>query len=137
MYKYKTNSKSNRGRPKIEIDWVQFDKLCFLQCTQLEIASFFSCTIETLENRCKAEKGMNYLEYYKTKAVNGKISLRRKAFQLIEKGNPSVIIFALKNMVGWTDKMVSEFKGEISESAPVVNFITKSQNDKKNDKKPK
>lgn len=120
-----------RGRPKVDIDWVQFDKLCFLQCTQLEIASFFSCTVDTLENRCKAEKGMIYSEYYKTKAVKGKISLRRKAFQLIESGNAAVIIFALKNMIGWTDKMVSEFKGEISDSAPVVNFITKSQNDKK------
>jgi len=120
-----------RGRPKIALDWDQFDKLCFLQCTQLEIASFFNCTIDTLENRCKAEKGMIYSDYYKTKAVKGKISVRRKAFQLIEKGNPAVIIFALKNLIGWTDRMVSEFKGEITESAPVVNFITKSQNDKK------
>ena len=120
-----------RGRPKLALDWDQFDKLCYLQCTQLEIASFFSCTVETLENRCKSDKGMNYLEYYKTKAVKGKISLRRKAFQLIEGGNAAVIIFALKNMVGWTDKMVSEFKSEVTESAPVVNFITKSQNDKK------
>jgi len=118
-----------RGRPKIDLDWDQFDKLCFLQCTQVEIASFFNCTVETLENRCKAEKGMNYLEYYKTKAVKGKISLRRKAFQLIENGNASVIIFALKNMLGWTDKMVSEFKTASTEVMPVINFITKSKNE--------
>jgi len=35
------------GRPKIKIDWEAFEKLCGLQCTQEEIASFFQCSADT------------------------------------------------------------------------------------------
>ena len=35
------------GRPLKEIDKVQFEKLCNLQCTLLEIAGFFNCSDDT------------------------------------------------------------------------------------------
>ena len=45
------------GRPRIEINSEQFKKLCELHCTKEEIAGFFNCTEETIENYCKREHG--------------------------------------------------------------------------------
>jgi len=39
------------GRPLTEIDWVEFDKLCMMLCTQVEIADWFGCTDDTYTGR--------------------------------------------------------------------------------------
>jgi len=94
-----------QGRPKIKIDWKEFDKLCELQCTKKEIASCFDCTPNTIVNRVKQEKGMTFLEYYGQKSAKGKISLRRLQWQTAEKGNVVMQIFLGKQYLGQRDKM--------------------------------
>jgi len=37
------------GRPLTEIDWDEFDKLCMMLCTQVEIADWFGCTDDTIQ----------------------------------------------------------------------------------------
>jgi len=37
------------GRPKREIDWEQVKKLCYIQCTQGEIADILKCHVQTLD----------------------------------------------------------------------------------------
>jgi hypothetical protein len=70
-----------KGRPLIPIDWEEFDKLCLMQCTLIEIADWFGCSIDTIENRCKSEKKLLFSEYFKKKSVGGKVSLRRAQFK--------------------------------------------------------
>ena len=43
------------GRPRIEIDKEEFEKLCDIQCTLTEIAGWFRCSPDTIENWCKRE----------------------------------------------------------------------------------
>lgn len=74
--------KSCRGRPPIQIDPLQFEKLCGIQCTEEEIAGWFKCSIDTIERWCKREYGDNFAEVYKKYSVDGKISLRRNQFNL-------------------------------------------------------
>lgn len=93
-----------RGRPKINIDWTEFDKLCLIQCTLEEIADWFECSIDTIENRCKSEKRLIFSEYFKKKSVGGKISLRRKQFQMAQDGNVALLIFLGKQYLGQKDK---------------------------------
>lgn len=95
--------KKKAGRPKIQIDWDEFDKLCQLQCTQKEIASWFNCTDETIQNRCKAEKGLDFSVYYAQKADGGKISLRRTQWQHAEK-NVAMAIWLGKQWLGQSEK---------------------------------
>jgi hypothetical protein len=126
--------RKSAGRPKIEINWEQFDKLCFIQCTLTEIASFFDCSPDTIERRCKVDKSLDFADYYKQKAAKGKISLRRKAFQLIESNNVTMIIFALKNILKWTDRFESSSADDDdvkAGKAPVVNFGFQKANGKK------
>lgn len=92
------------GRPKKPIDWTQFDKMAAIHCTQQEIASMFSMTIETLNERCKEENGKTFLEHYTEKSANGKMSIRRRQYELAMKGNVVMLIWVGKNWLGQTDK---------------------------------
>ena len=105
------------GRPRKQIDKTEFEKLCFLQCTDREFCSWFDVSDETLNKWCKENyDGRTFLDVFKEKRENGLISLRRTQFQLAEK-SPAMAIFLGKNLLGQTDKMeqtvndVSEHKG--------------------------
>lgn len=93
------------GRPRIQINWEEFDKLCAIHATQLELAAWFKCTVDTIENAVKREKKMTFSEYYQQKAGPGKISLRRKQWDLALKGDKTMIIWLGKQHLGQTDKM--------------------------------
>ena len=69
------------ARPRIEIDWEQFDKLCAFMCTKDEIADWFNCSDDTLSRAIKRKFNTSFAVYYKKKAIQGKISLRRAQFQ--------------------------------------------------------
>lgn len=73
------------GRPKKEIDKAQFEKLCGIQCTLVEIAGMFDCCEDTIENWCKKTYHQTFSEVYKTYSAPGKISLRRAQFKLAER----------------------------------------------------
>ena len=105
------------GRPRKQIDKTEFEKLCFLQCTEREFCSWFDVSDETLNKWCKENyDGRTFLDVFKEKRENGLISLRRTQFQLAEK-SPAMAIFLGKNLLGQTDKVeqtvndVSEHKG--------------------------
>lgn len=93
------------GRPRIEIDRGQFEKLCALQCTEEEIAAWFHCSVDTIERWCKREYAdevegkATFAEIYKTLSVDGKISLRRYQFKMAEH-NVSMAIWLGKQWLG-------------------------------------
>jgi len=71
----------NDGQHKILIDWEEFEKLCAIQATEVEISEWFGCTIELLNQRCKKQYKLTFLDIYKKKSSGGKASLRRQQFQ--------------------------------------------------------
>lgn len=97
------SEKNLGGRPRIPIDWKEFDKLCELQCTQSEIASWFDCSPDTIDRAVRREHDIGFAEYFELKRGKGKISLRRKQWQLAD-NNASMAIFLGKNILGQTDK---------------------------------
>ena len=90
------------GRPKIQIDQLQFENLCKMQCTEVEIASWFECSVDTIERWCKSTYNMTFAEIYAQKREAGKISLRRCQFQMAQT-NPTMAIFLGKQYLGQTD----------------------------------
>ena len=102
------------GRPRKEIDQVQFEKLCAICCTQKEIADFFECSIDTVNRWCKRTYKLTFADTYEKKSVNGKISLRRWQLKAAEAGNAALLIFLGKNMLGQTDKVETENKNDNS-----------------------
>ena len=96
-------AKHNGGRPKKPIDWKEAEKLCALQCSQLEIADWFHVSVDTIERRLKEEKHQSFAEFFTLHRVQGKIALRRNLFKLSEK-YPAAAIFLAKNWLGMVDK---------------------------------
>lgn len=92
------------GRPPVQIDEDQFKKLCALQCTLEDIAGFFDCSVDTIENWCKRTFEETFSECFKKYSSAGKVSLRRYQFKLAEK-NAAMAIFLGKNWLGQTDKI--------------------------------
>lgn len=111
------------GRPKIQIDNEQFKKLCELQCTKEEIAGFFNCSEDTIENYCKNEYGECFSQVFKKLSYSGKMSLRRYQFELA-KHNASMAIFLGKQYLGQKDYPDSDEEGK-SKSKAVVEFVFK------------
>ena len=90
------------ARPRIDIDADQFKKLCSIQCTLSEIASWFKCSEDTIERWCRRELGMSFADAFKTFSADGKISLRRTQFKLAEH-NTSMAIWLGKQYLGQKD----------------------------------
>lgn len=87
-----------------KIDKKQFENLCGLQCTLLEICDFFDVEDDTLNSWCKKIYGTTFSEVFKIKRGKGQISLRRTQWKLAEK-NPTMAIFLGKQYLGQTDKV--------------------------------
>jgi hypothetical protein len=105
------------GRPRKEIDKTQFEKLCSLQCTLLEICAWFSITDKTLDSWCKRTYGKSFSEVFTEKRGIGKISLRRNQWKLAEK-NAAMAIFLGKQYLGQTDQgEVIKVNDDIEEDA--------------------
>ena len=100
------------GRPRIEIDWTEFEKLCELQATLEEIAGWFNCSVDTIENRVKEVHSITFSEYFSQKRSRGKISLRRRQMQLALNGNPAMLIFLGKNYLHQADKQDIQHSGD-------------------------
>ena len=104
------------GRPRKEVDWDQFEKLCYLQCTQEEIMDFFEIdTRDTLNARIKEHYGENhsFSTIYAQKRVGGRLAVRRKQFQVAESGNTTMLIWLGKQWLGQSDKQEIEQSGTI------------------------
>ena len=92
------------GRPQKEIDADQFEKLCYLQCTLGEIASFFECSEDTIERWAKRQYGITFADAYKRYSAGGKISLRRWQFKQAEH-NVSMAIWLGKQLLGQREQV--------------------------------
>ena len=113
------------GRPRKQIDKTEFEKLCFLQCTEREFCSWFDVSDDTLNKWCKENyDGRTFLDVFKEKRENGMISLRRTQFQLAEK-SPAMAIFLGKNLLGQTDKMEQTVNDVSEHKCITINFADK------------
>lgn len=95
------------ARPRKEIDKNEFEKLCGLQCTKLEICDFFDITDKTLETWCKRTYNQGFSEVFRLKRGKGKISLRRYQFELAKK-NATMAIWLGRNYLGQTEEPPEE-----------------------------
>lgn len=120
-----------RGRPKKEIDKEQFEKLCSLQCTLEEFCCYFDCDNKTLENWCKKKYKMNFSDIFKIKRGTGKISLRRKQFEVALDGNPTMLIFLGKNMLNQSDKISAGAENSDGKLADLIEGLKENDLHKK------
>lgn len=90
------DEKKGAGRPEKNISGDQVRALAQIHCTQKEMATVLGCSVDTLQRRFKdeMEEGIE----------QGKTSLRRHLWKLVENGNLGATIFLAKNLLGYRDK---------------------------------
>jgi len=93
--------KKTRGRPKAEIDLRQLERLCELQCTHEELATFFRVSTKTIERLAATPEGREAID---RGAALGRISLRRQQFKLAREGSAVMNIWLGKQYLGQRDK---------------------------------
>jgi hypothetical protein len=84
-----------------KIDLRELEKLCALQATDEEVAAFFEVSTRTIERRRKNPK---FLEVMKRGQAKGRLSLRRMQLRMAERGNPALLIWLGKQLLGQQDR---------------------------------
>lgn len=93
------------GRPVIEIDWEQVEKMAHIQCTQKEICNILGISEDTILRRCQEKYGITFAEYLDQKSAGGKMSLRRKQYTTAMAGNVTMLIWLGKQYLAQKDKL--------------------------------
>jgi len=99
--------RNGAGRKPVEIDLVELEKLCFLHCTDDELAAFFGCSTRTIEKRRKDPAFQEAMERGKAK---GRMSLRRTQLRLAEQ-SAAMAIWLGKQCLGQRDVSPLEVSG--------------------------
>lgn len=96
------------GRRAVNINLVELEKVCGLQCTDAEVASFFKVSTRTIERRKKHPAFADAMERGR---ASGRLSVRRMLFGQAAKGNVAAAIFLAKNLLGYKDFVTNELSG--------------------------
>lgn len=102
------------GRPRKEIDIAELEKLCHLQATASECASWFDVSEDTIDRRLKEEGWGGFADFYKKHSEGGHISLRRAQWQAaVDDRNVTMLIWMGKQALGQKDKVENEHTGKV------------------------
>jgi hypothetical protein len=113
-------ARSGAGRRPARIDLIELEKLCSLQATDEELASFFGVSVRTVENRRKQPK---FAEAMNRGRAKGRISVRRAQMKLLESGSASMGIWLGKQLLGQSDLQKVETTGR--DGGPLTIVISK------------
>jgi hypothetical protein len=131
--KKKTNQvkeKNPVGRPKIEINLDELERLSALNCTMPELAAYFRVPLRTLEDKYTNDPEIR-ATINRGREV-GKLSVRRKQMQIMNDMNSTAMAIWLgKQLLGQRDKhdVITEDRGEtaLNEAFSVVADLVRSK----------
>lgn len=84
------------ARPRKAIDLATLEKLAAINCSHAEMASVLGCSSDTLER--------NYAAVIKKGRAQGRMSLKRKQYEVAMTGNVTMLIWLGKQMLDQSDK---------------------------------
>lgn len=127
-------AKGQKKQKQDTINAINFEGMCFIQCTKEEICNIFKVSDDTLTRWCKNEYGLNFEEAYKKFSSGGKMSLRRNMFKQAEK-NPTMAIWLSKQHLGMRDSFpdevnYTEVNRGIANIANLINNPVKNRTEK-------
>lgn len=93
------------GRPKIEINQDIFEGLCNIQCTLEEISGILRVSEDTIERWCRRTYSRTFADALKRLGATGRESIRRAQFKLALAGNPTMLIWLGKQILGQRDEI--------------------------------
>ena len=98
-----------RHRAEQDIDVGELEKLALLHCTQGECAAFFGVTEETM---CRVlKRTAAHRDAYQRGLQRGKLSIRRKQYELAMAGDKTMLIWLGKQLLGQVDRQETKHTG--------------------------
>ena len=97
------------GRPRVKIDVEKAEKMASIGCTDEEIGLLLGCSTDTIGRRKKDDP--EFAEKLEKGRAHLRMSLRRKQYSLAMKGNPALLIWLGKNMLGQSERRRYEHSG--------------------------
>ena len=95
------------SKPMTDKEFEQLVNMIRIQCTRDEICDILNMSEDTLGSRI-AERGIegvsNFAALYKKHQGEGKASLRRAQWKAAQDGNPTMLVWLGKQMLGQRDK---------------------------------
>ena len=98
---------------KIELNYDKLDALLQFKVSLRFCADYLGVSRDTVMRRIKEDHGMSFEEYHALKMEMPATKLQQKAIEEALKGNNTMLIFALKNLAKWSDKVESEVKNSV------------------------
>jgi hypothetical protein len=99
----KVAAKKAVGRPKVEINLEELERLSALNCTMPELAAYFKVPLRTLEDRFTNDSKVRMC--IERGREIGKLSIRRKQLQIMNETNSvPMAIWLGKQLLGQRDK---------------------------------
>lgn len=89
----------------VKIEPEKLKVLMRLKPTLEDTAAFFECSADTIERFIKKNWNLRFAEFRDQNMVHTRFSLIRKAIHMAEGGNVPMLIFCLKNLCNWVDKV--------------------------------
>ena len=90
---------------KVEINWDKLDALLQFKVTMEFCADYLGCSIDAIRRRIREKHNMTFTDYHNLKMQHTATKLQQKAIEMALKGNTTMMIFALKNLAKWSDKL--------------------------------
>lgn len=97
------------GRPRLTFRPEVVRLLGEIHCTHEELAHMFGCSVDTISARLRDDPVMRAA--WEGGQVNGKRSLRRRAWELALAGDRKMLLFLMKNTLGMSEKVTTEHTG--------------------------
>lgn len=113
------------GRPTLmtEKQIELLESLCRMKPTLDDCAEILKVEPSTIEKWIKRTHGISFSAFRDKRMVHTRFMITRNIIQECQKGNTTMLIYASKNLCGWSDKQEVEHSGQINSSVTVnLNF---------------
>jgi hypothetical protein len=111
------------SKPMTDKEFDQLVNMIRIQCTRDEICDVLNMSDTTLNRRIK-ERGIdgvtNFEALYKKHQGEGKASLRRAQWKAAQEGNPTMLVWLGKQMLGQTDKRETDHTSSDGSMTPTA-----------------
>jgi len=113
------------GRKKIDIDWTQLDSYLQLKASKRTCALLIGVSEDVVEARIKEKYECTFREYAEKAISPVKLKLVQKALSKALDGDNTMLIFCLKNICGWADKIEQEIEQKDGTTFMIKPYVDK------------